>query len=126
MNQEFDIVWDGSVRDVVPFEQARLELAPRPYRPLPETVRMLCETCGDSFQVKASRVSRRRFCSTACRSRRVVRLCSYCGQPFEVPVKKREQRHCSRICALRRQAESGHTAKIARLSVAVRRQRRPA
>lgn len=95
---ELEVVWNGSVRAVVPFDQAREELAPRPYAPLPETIRLICKTCGGSFQELASRARHRVYCSVECRSRRLVRYCLVCDEPFEVPTKRKDQRHCSRRC----------------------------
>lgn len=94
---DLEVIWNGSVRDVVPVDEARRELQ-QPVGRLPVTVRKVCETCGDSFEIKPGWVRRKRHCSTACRSSRVVRLCPVCGEAFTVAVKRRDQVHCSKQC----------------------------
>lgn len=114
---ELEVIWNGSVRDVVPVDEARRELAAQPVGRLPLTVRRVCERCGDSFDIRPGWIRRRRYCSTACRSSRVVRLCPVCGEPFTVAVKRRDQVHCSKRCGYsgRYAKNPGRMAAIGRL-----------
>jgi len=63
-----------------------------------------CETCGTAFKVSLGQLKRHngRFCSRACsaraQSRKVSRICVWCGKTFEVPPSHQWIKCCSREC----------------------------
>lgn len=59
-----------------------------------------CETCGKAYKVyEADKQSK--YCSNKCKhiSRSVVKLCAYCGKPFDIKKSHAKSRvYCSRDC----------------------------
>lgn len=137
---EFDVVWNGSVRAVEPFQRtppaptlasiiASTPGAGRPYRIA--RLAKICRGGGETFLVRVSEAARRHCCSVACLSRPLPKVCPVCQGPFSVKFRSRDQVYCSHACAGRDTASqrgASHMAVIGRLgglrSVAERRRRK--
>lgn len=70
---------------------------------------LVCECCGDEFQINRRSRVKDRFCSPACynqfRRMRATKICIVCNQEF---LGRSQQRFCSREC----RGRSGQTRKI--------------
>lgn len=68
-----------------------------------------CPTCGDFFSDRSSKLSKRKYCSTACsnkaRARPVFAECEYCGKEYK-KRSSRPTRFCSTECLASAQSTS--------------------
>jgi len=71
-------------------------------------VTLICEQCGEPFQLPPSHAQGRRFCSTECRGKfnvtSITRDCEWCGKEFQAVfsiVQKGGGKFCSNLCASR-------------------------
>lgn len=59
-----------------------------------------CDSCGGEYRRQVRQDRQSRFCSRACKNKKIKKLCAWCDQPFEIrPGEAAVRQYCGRACS---------------------------